>query len=84
MMCEKCIYRKNCQFLFEHKKATVEGCTAFESEAKLKDETIKKFVKQFEKNLKDLQLTLGQFWELQNAIKKTLTEMTEKEGADNA
>ena len=37
--CETCIYRKNCQFLATHKKAIVEDCTVFESEAELKKET---------------------------------------------
>lgn len=34
-MCEKCLYRKNCQFLASHKNSVkngeVTGCTAFES-----------------------------------------------------
>ena len=39
--CETCIYRKNCQFLAKHRKAIVEDCTAFESEAELKNKTAK-------------------------------------------
>ena len=30
--CEKCLYKRNCQFLATHKKAVVEDCTAFEHE----------------------------------------------------
>ena len=45
--CEKCLYRKNCQFLATHKNTTVEGCTAFESENNLKTEAIKEFVSNF-------------------------------------
>lgn len=41
--CEKCLYRKNCQFLATHKKTTVEGCTAFASESDLKAEAVKEF-----------------------------------------
>ena len=42
-MCEKCLYRQNCQFLGKHKKADVSGCTAFVSEAGYKSEAIKEF-----------------------------------------
>lgn len=35
-MCEKCLYRKNCQFLASHKNRVktgeLTGCTAFESD----------------------------------------------------
>ena len=34
-----------------------------------------KTLKRFEKNIKDVKVTLGQTWEIQNAIKKTLKEM---------
>lgn len=30
MICENCLYNKNCQFLLKHKNEEVEGCTAFE------------------------------------------------------
>ena len=29
MICENCLYNKNCQFLLKHKNEEVEGCTAF-------------------------------------------------------
>ena len=29
MICDKCIYNKNCQFLAKHKKLEVVRCTAF-------------------------------------------------------
>jgi hypothetical protein len=41
--CEKCLYRKNCQFLATHKNTIVEGCTAFESENDLRIEAAKEF-----------------------------------------
>jgi hypothetical protein len=43
-MCNKCLYKKNCQFLAKHRKTIVEGCTAFESENKVRAEAIKEFV----------------------------------------
>lgn len=48
MKCEKCLYRKNCQFLAKHKTAVVEGCTAFESKADLKRETAKEIFEEIE------------------------------------
>lgn len=33
MICENCLYNKNCQFLLKHKNEEVEGCTAFEDKA---------------------------------------------------
>ena len=45
------------------------------------NELAKKFVKKFEKNIKDMQVTLGQTWEIQNALKTTLEEMTEGNNA---
>lgn len=33
MICENCLYNKNCQFLLKHKNKEVEGCTAFEDKA---------------------------------------------------
>lgn len=36
---------------------------------------IKAFVKKFEKKIKDVEFTLGQTWEIQNALKDTLKEM---------
>lgn len=47
-MCEKCLYRKNCQFLAKHKTAVVEGCTAFVSETDLKRETAKEIFEEIE------------------------------------
>jgi hypothetical protein len=39
-MCDKCLYRKNCQFLFNTRKRKTEvaGCTAFKSEADMEME----------------------------------------------
>lgn len=39
-MCEKCLYRKNCQFLAKQKPCKVEGCTAFKSEKELRADTV--------------------------------------------
>ena len=33
MICENCLYNKNCQFLLKHKHEEVEGCTAFEDKS---------------------------------------------------
>lgn len=47
MICENCIYRKNCQFLAKRKKAEVIDCTAFVSEAdfvkKAKAEAVREY-----------------------------------------
>ena len=40
-------------------------------------EAIKEFAEKFEIKIKDVQFTLGQTWEIQNALKDTLKEMTE-------
>lgn len=37
-MCEKCLYRKNCQFLATHENSIVESCTAYKSETDLRAE----------------------------------------------
>lgn len=33
MICENCLYNKNCQFLLKYKNKEVEGCTAFEDKS---------------------------------------------------
>lgn len=43
-------------------------------------EAIKEFAKRFERKIKNVQVTLGQTWEIQNALKDTLKEMTEQRG----
>lgn len=52
-MCEKCLYRKNCQFLATHKKVDVEGCTAFESEEDLRVSVKTEAYKEFAERLKE-------------------------------
>ena len=52
--CEKCLYRKNCQFLLTHKKTTVEACSAFESENDLKAETRKEFAERLKEKATDV------------------------------
>lgn len=47
----------------------------------IKAEAYKECLKKFEKNIKDVKVTLGQTWEIQNALKKTLNELV---GDDNA
>ena len=42
--CEKCLYRKNCQFLLKSKKSIVEDCSVFKSEDQIKSEARKEFV----------------------------------------
>ena len=46
--CEKCLYKANCQFLATHKKAIVEGCTAFKSEADLRVEVARVIFEEIE------------------------------------
>ena len=43
--------------------------------AEFKAEAYKEYHKKFEKNIKDVKVTLGQTWEIQNALKKTLNEL---------
>ena len=38
-------------------------------------EAYKEYHKKFEKNIKDVKVTLGQTWEIHNALKKTLNEL---------
>ena len=53
--CEKCLYRKNCQFLATHKNTIVEGCTAFESENDLQIKAVKEFAERFENELTQIE-----------------------------
>ncbi len=46
--CEKCLYKENCQFLATHKRAIIEGCTAFKSEAELRAEVAREIFKEIE------------------------------------
>ena len=78
-MCEKCLYKRNCQFLSKSRKGIVEGCTAFLSEdeynAMIKKEAVKTCIKKFKKEIKDVGFTLGQFWEINCALESVLKEM---------
>ena len=56
------------------------GCTSWKCdcaniEEHAKAEAYKECLKKFGKNIKDVQVTLGQAWEIQNALKKTLKEL---------
>ena len=53
-MCEKCLYKKNCQFLAKHKQSAVDGCTAFESEAALKAEVAREIFEEIERGIAEL------------------------------
>ena len=33
MICENCLYNKNCRFLLKHRNGEAEGCTAFEDKS---------------------------------------------------
>ena len=33
MICENCLYNKNCQFLLKHRNGEAEGCTVFEDKS---------------------------------------------------
>ena len=49
-MCEKCLYKDNCQFLAKHNKSTVDGCTAFKSATDLKSEFAMEIIEYLENN----------------------------------
>jgi hypothetical protein len=51
---------------------------ALECCIKVETKAIKEFVKKFEKNIKDVNFTLGQTWDIQTALEKTSKEMTEE------
>ena len=51
MKCEKCLYRKNCQFLAKHRKVVVADCTAFKNEADLTTETVREIFADIENTL---------------------------------
>lgn len=57
MKCEKCIYRKNCQFIASHKFAYVHGqiseCTAFEDESQAYKDGYNAALKDFADALKN-------------------------------
>lgn len=75
-MCEKCLYKKNCQFIAKH-KTIVEGCTAFKSEAEIKTEAIKEFAERLKEQLK------GTFYEVADTtckIDNLVKELTEEKG----
>lgn len=63
--CEKCLYRKNCQFLATHKNTIVEGCTAFESENDLRIEAVKEFWDKLKTHSRKMQSSdfSGEFWD---------------------
>lgn len=90
--CEKCLYRKNCQYLAKHKTTEVSGCTAFWSEADFKSEIAKEIfakinsgidsleynVKTFRKTVKVEELQEQVNWVLHEVVPKTLATI-EKE-----
>lgn len=61
-MCEKCLYRKNCQFLAKRKniKGKITNCSAFESEEnfvnKAKQKVAMELINEFEDNIEDIHL----------------------------
>ena len=63
--------------LYEDLKA--ENLETIKAINKCKAEAIKEFAKKFEKNIKDVNFTLGQTWDIQTALEKTSKEMTEEE-----
>lgn len=56
-------------------KEDISELKMYELLAKTKSEAYKECLKKFEKNIKDVKFTLGQTWEIQNALKETLKEM---------
>lgn len=88
-LCEKCLYRKNCQYLARHKSSNISGCTVFRSEADFKNEiareiftTIKSGIDSLEYNVKTPRKTVKVAelkeqvnWVLHEVIPKTLVEI---------
>ena len=82
MKCEKCLYRKNCQFLAKYKKADVDGCTAFESEKDMRWRIAREIFADIEKHRRKVQSSdwSGEFWDyavLLNDIEKLEKKYTE-------
>ena len=77
MLCEKCLYRKNCQFLLKHKKTVVEDCSAFESENKIKAEAIKEFAEMITNRASAIQVgNISWVWQIsQDDIDNLVKEM---------
>lgn len=59
MKCEKCLYRKNCQFIATHKNIIVDECTNFKSEEEIKLEAIKEFAEQLKGLSIECDITVG-------------------------
>ena len=43
LICDECLYKKNCQYLAKHEKPSVVGCTAFCSEKDLRADIIEEY-----------------------------------------
>ena len=52
-MCEKCLYKANCQFLARHNKAIIEDCTAFKNETDLYRDVVEKLFDEFYEIMSD-------------------------------
>ena len=64
-----------------HKCDDCAGCTQWKCDcSNIKSKAIKEFVKKFENEIKDVQFTLGQTWELQCALKNVVKEMVGEGG----
>jgi regulator of RNase E activity RraB len=77
-MCEKCLYRNNCQFLATHKKAEVVGCDAFENESRLKAEVINEFVERLLSLKIKPEFPWDDFYVTESAINSVKKEMMEE------
>lgn len=54
-MCEKCLYRNNCQFIATHENyKTVTGCTAFRSEQQIKSDVAREIFEEVKEAILDL------------------------------
>lgn len=78
-MCEKCLYRSNCQFLATHKKSVVKSCTVFRSEADFKTEIAMDVIDEFKNLTRQSLLDYGLYLvAFKNAIAYAEVELKKK------
>lgn len=78
-ICDKCLYKKNCQFLAKHKQSSVDGCTAFESEKDFRADVIEEYRKRVNAKMGKHTHLLGKEY-VQRILREVAKEM--KGGAE--
>ena len=73
-MCEKCLYKYNCQYLAKHKNTIVDGCTAFKSEIDMKSEVIEEYRQKVNKKMGKHTHLLGKEY-VQRILREVAKEM---------